>query len=241
MAYEILAANFQNGDVIYGLDSPRAKALEALAKQQINRTQPITKIYCCGLFSSTTEKTNIIIQNDITNAVWDPKDPTKYSSNKSINRTLVDGQRGVGFKGFLANHPNYDVASREDPELDPMKKAKNAWQRTSKAGIEYHVKSQGCVHFIMTDLDIAAVASKKGHGASITSGELRWLYRHQNVDAVKNHVRFYFADRELTHANVFSDPAWEAYSPKHTYGANWESIDMNMRLPNMIEIAKGAV
>lgn len=234
MAYEDLANNFHNGDVIYGLDVPRAQALRTLKTHNVERTQPITTVYCCGLFSSTKVKRNIVIQNDLTNAVWDPSSPNKYSSRKKIKSELADAKKGVTFKSFLKTHVNYNVKSRHDPETDSMKKAKNAWQRTSKAGLEFSVRNKGTVHFIITDLQIDSVASKKGHGESITSGELRWLYRHKNVQDVIDHVKFYNADGEVSHDEVFNNSSWDAYQPSQTYGSNWEIH----RISNMIDIVK---
>ncbi|MPY25557.1 hypothetical protein [Shewanella sp. YLB-07] len=234
MAYEALADNFQDGDVIYGLDVPRAVALQMLKSRYVNRTQPIINVYCCGLFSSTTTKRYIIIQNDLTNAVWNPSLPGRYSSNKSINSELVDGQRGIAFKNFLGNHPNYNVASRLDLEIDLVKRSKNAWQRTSKSGLEFHVKSKGTVHFIITNLQIDAVVSKVGYGESITSAELRWLYRHKNVQDVIGHVKFYVADKEVLYRDVFNNPAWETYTSSKTYGSDWKVTTIS----KMIDLVK---
>ncbi|PQJ85182.1 hypothetical protein [Aliivibrio sifiae] len=236
MDYEALADNFQDGDVIYGLDSPRAVALATLKNRGINRTQPITTAYCCGLFGSTAIKRHIIIQNDITNAVWDPSSPKSYFSNKSINRGLIDGPRGVAFKKFIENDPYYNVASRHDPELDPQKRAKNAWQRTSKCGLKFHIESRGTIHFIITNLQIDAVVSKVGYGESITSAELRWLYRHKNVQAVIDHVKFYVADKEVLYQDVFNDRAWDTYIPSNTYGSDGEVL----RISKMIDQVRSA-
>lgn len=221
MDYEILANNFQDGDVIYGLDSPRAIALATLKTRSINRTEQITTVFCCGLFSSAAIKRHIIIQNDITNSVWDPSSPNTYSSNKNIKRELVDGERGIAFKNFIQNHPKYNVASRYDPEVDPQKRAKNAWQRTSKCGLRFHAERGGTIHFILTNLKIDAVVSKVGYGESITSAELRWLYRHRNVQAVIDSVKFYEADKEVPYQDVFKNPAWENYTQTNTYDSQW--------------------
>lgn len=236
MAYEALAKNFKNGDVIYGLDAPRAEALRELKENHgVQRDKPVTKVYCCGLFNSSVMKKNIVIQNDITNAVWNPSSPTVYSNDKQIHNTLVDGNRGVRFKQFLQNHSKYNVAARPDNTTsDLSKKAQNAWQRTSKAGLEFHAKSSGTVHFIITGLDIGAVVSKQGYGESITSAELRWLYRHKDVDDVRHHVKFYDKDGELSHEDVFSNPAWASYQPKHTYDADWQVVRMSTMI-NMVK------
>ncbi len=222
MTYEKLADNFTDGDIIYGLDSPRSEALQTLKKRGVERQALVTSAYFCGLPGRKKTKKNIIIQNDITNAVWNPASPNEYSSNKSIKKELLDSQRGIGFKDFLSNHPTYNVADRPDSATDPVEKGTNAWRRTSKAGLEHHVKSAATVHFIVKDLKIDVVASKMGHGTSITSSELRWLYRHKDTNDVINHVKFYDPSGEIPQDIIFNDPQWNAYKPKKTYGRNWE-------------------
>ncbi len=219
-AYEHLADNFGHGHVVYGLDGPRKQALNALQTHGFERTSKVSKPFSCGLASKT--KRNIIIQNDLTNAVWDPGSANQYATDKNIKKALVNGQTGIHFKALLSGHDKYNVASRVDLETDPVKKATNAWKRTSKAGLEFHVKNNRTVHFIMTGLNIHDIASKSGHGQSITSSELRWLYRHRHLDNVKDNVKFYNADQEMSHDEVFSDPAWGAYRPKHLYQGDWE-------------------
>ena len=86
MSYELLSQAFANGDVIYGLDQPRATALQALGRA---RTRAIGKVYLGCIPGGTVQKRVALIQNDVTNAVWDPiAKPNAYSSNKSIKRAL---------------------------------------------------------------------------------------------------------------------------------------------------------
>ncbi|QUM80091.1 hypothetical protein HWV01_07195 [Moritella sp. 5] len=230
MAYETLADNFQDGDVIYGLDSPRKAALKTLEKRNIKRTKPIKMAYSCGLLNTKKTKDNILIQNDITNAVWNPQSPKEYSSDESINTTLVDGQRGITFKEFLKEHSSYNVAS----QFDVLKEYKEAWKRTSKAGLEFQVKSKGIVHFILTDLEISEAMSKKPpHGDGITSAELRWLYRHKDVQDVIAHVKFYMEDKEVLFQEVFTNPDFESYTPSSTYGSDWEP-----QMSSLIDLVK---
>src|SRR5690242_2977206 len=105
MPYEQLASAFQNGDVLYGLDTPRAEALRA-----IGGNRSVTKMFL-GCIPYT--QTKVLTQNDLTNAVWDvQKDPTKYTSDMQISRTLEDGARGKKFKKFLKEHEKYNVAKQ---------------------------------------------------------------------------------------------------------------------------------
>jgi len=219
MAYEALAAAFQNGDVLYGLDVPRAEALEALKNHGIARTGSSTKIYLCGIIRRTQTRTNVTIQNDLTNAVWDPANPGQYAPDESIVKQLSDPNRGRDFKRFLDGHPKYNVANQ------PTNTGLKSWNRTSKAGLEFQTRRGNTVHFIMTDLinTIDQIASKTRYGkkGNITSAELRWLYRHRNFEDVKNHVRFWLKDREMQHDEVFNREEWNSYTPKNGYDADW--------------------
>lgn len=211
MPYDQFVMDFQDGDVIYGLDRPRADALdELLRRRNLNRQETI--VCLCGL--SSKQLSNIFIQNDITNAVWNPMDATKYSKNGFIGEVLVDKQRGIEFKHFLAAHPKYNVSDQSEPRNVGV----NGWKRTSKGGLEFQTTIRHCmVRFIVTGLDFAVIASKVGDGQSITSSEMRWLYRHRNVQDVRDHVAFYNENQRLTIDQVFADPAWLNYHPKNVY------------------------
>jgi len=218
--FDELAAQFDDGDVLYGLDVPRAAARSAILRSGKSRTTPVTKMILCCIPYTKGTTTNVLIQNDLTNAVWDSQNPTTYSSDKAIGKTLTDGTRGSDFKAFLSNHTKYNVAEQFQngtlTDGDPTDTRK-AWGRTSKAGLEFQTRSGGTVHFIITDLNFNDIATKTGYGGkgNITSAELRWLYRHRDADEVKNRVRFWVADREVPHNEVWSDSSWASYHPKH--------------------------
>lgn len=213
MPYEALALAFEDGDVLYGLNEPRATALNALGRA---RTVHVGRVVLGCIPWGEVEKTNVLIQNDITNAVWDPLHAGRYSSSRHIRRTISDGNRGVAFRQFLRSHDRYDVASLGLGPGDGVR----GWTKTSKAGLEFHARTNRTVHFIITDIAFGDVASKTRYGAkgNITSAELRWLFRHRQTPEVKNFVRFWTEDREFSHAEVFDDPAWSTYNPKQTYG-----------------------
>ncbi|MCG1018119.1 MULTISPECIES: hypothetical protein [Burkholderiaceae] len=229
--YQQLAAVFQEGDIVYGLDAPRKRALDTLKQAGFNNLDQ---------GSGGTQKRDalplkrILIQNDLTNAVWDPLDkPYVYQSDKRIKKTLADAQRGIAFKKFLSRHPRYNVASEVTPSQQlTLEASKALWKKTSKAGLEYQLLvRQKNIHFIVDDIDenLSAVASKIGHGTSITSSELRWLYRHQKTEQVKQRVRFWKENREVPHDEIFNSKKWrfgpdyeQMYRPKQSYWhASW--------------------
>ncbi|MCG1042000.1 hypothetical protein KQH60_05205 [Mycetohabitans sp. B8] len=231
--YQQLAEVFQEGDIVYGLDAPRKRALDTL--KQAGFSNP-------DQGSGSTQKRDalppkkILIQNDLTNAVWDPLGkPYLYQSDKRIKKALVDAQRGIAFKAFLSRHARYNVASEVTPSQQlTLEASKALWKKTSKAGLEYQLLvRQKNIHFIVDGIDedenLSAVAGKTGHGTSITSSELRWLYRHQKTEQVKQHVRFWKEDREVPHDEIFSPKKWRfgldkehTYRPKQSYWhASW--------------------
>lgn len=72
----------------------------------------------------------------------------------------------------------------------------------------------------MTDLigdDIGVVISKEGHGASITSSELRWLYRHRDLPEVRSNLIFYRDGKKISHEEIFGKSEWSNYHPKNQY------------------------
>lgn len=223
--YAGLANAFARGDVIYGLAKPRGKALKALkaAGHKRHVTGAAGRIQRL-LFGQP--KTHVTIQNDLTNSVWRLEDPSAYASDFKIRKRITDPGRGIRFKRFLAGHPRYNVASTSQSKrgLLTFPEMKNLWRKTSKAGLEFQVTSNyGAVHFVVEKIidSIDVVISKRGWGKSITSSELRWLYRHKDTEAVRNRVRFWNQDGELPHEQVFDAVKWQAYAPTNRYDSAW--------------------
>jgi insecticidal toxin complex protein TccC len=239
LAYEALAAAFQVGDVLYGLDQPRNAARQAIIAAGIAPNALVAKMYFGCIPGRAVPKSNALIQNDVTNAVWNPlTGGNSYSSDAEIQRALADGGRGVDFRQFLETHPKYDVAS----QFDATQQGKAApggpvamWGKTSKAGLEFQSRRQGTVQFVMDtlidNLDmIAGKVEPYGTKGNITSQELRWLYRHRNVTDVRNAVRFWLADGELPRDDLWNNPAWGAYDPKHGYDEDWTQLELASEL-----------
>ncbi|MBD2811134.1 hypothetical protein ID853_09630 [Xenorhabdus sp. Vera] len=231
-ATPLLTHEFKQGDILYGLDTPRASALSNLDKMGFKRKSTATAssntlLSRFGkLFGKKGKiKNNILIQNDITNAVWDASKPTEYANDKNIRKELHDYNRAIGFREFLSNHPKYNVKNGE-PFITALmtNPSPNAavplWKKTSKAGLEYQLMHRKApVHFLVDTIgdDISTVISKQGHGASITSSELRWLYRHKDTEEVKQNLKFWRNGKVVPHSEVFSEQKWDSYHPKNRY------------------------
>lgn len=225
-----LANTFKQGDILYGLDGPRASALAQLAKAGFKRKEaikPKTKNLLAAIrqsFRKPKEKANILIQNDITNAVWDPIAPAQYSNDKQLAKQLNDPARAADFRQFIESHPKYNVkdhvlaAQQKGAQPDPIE----MWKRTSKAGLEFQLlKRKKPLHF-MADIigdDINVVTSKIGHGKSITSSELRWLYRHRDLPEVRSNLLFYRGGVQIPHHEIFDNQGWSDYHPKNQYSS----------------------
>ncbi|MDE9535686.1 RHS repeat-associated core domain-containing protein [Xenorhabdus bovienii] len=229
---QLLIHEFKEGDILYGLDNPRATALADLAKVGFKRTSKSTA-NSGNVFSRLRQsfrkknntKRNILIQNDITNATWDASKPREYATDKSIKKEVHDYQRVIGFREFLSEHPKYNV--KNDNELvtalinnPSITTSVPLWQKTSKAGLDYQLfERKAPVPFLVDTIgnDINTVISKQGHGASITSSELRWLYRHKDTKEVKENLKFWRDGKAVPHSEVFSEAKWSSYQPKHRY------------------------
>lgn len=225
MPYEDLASAFKSGDVIYGLDQPRNAAVQAVTNLGFRRQVTYRSMILGCIPGPEKTRAVVLIQNDITNAVWDPQKPNQYASRSAIGKVLMDAARGEQFRAFLQQHPRYNVAQNNRVTADPIKGPVEAWRRTSKGGLEFQVRYRGAkVHFVVEKIidSLDQVASKQHHGQSITSAELRWLYRHRHLADVQNNVRFWLPDGEVSQDDLFSRKEWSAYAPKHTYQGDWE-------------------
>lgn len=98
-------------------------------------------------------------------------------------------------------------------------------KRLSKAAI-YMAKDElgPSIHFLLDGIDQSAVVSKKGdHGASVTSSELRYLFRNRGAAQVK-----YYKNEKAVPAPWASAPwKWSKYRPK---GASSSRISRWWRL-----------
>lgn len=235
-----LTKAYKKGDIVYGLDDPRKKAISALENAGFKRVDnKLSTKLIAKLGINKQEKRNILIQNDITNTVWDSRMATSYTSDAAIKESLKDAQRAIDFKKFIAQHKRYNVKNQPEAEQIQRIRAQTTltqqdikqlsdlevrlWARTSKAGLEYQLLQRNQpVHFMVDTIadTIGAVASKTGHGRSITSSELRWLYRHRHVPQVQRNLIFYKNGDVVSQQSIFAMSEWRYYKPKRAYGSS---------------------
>ncbi|MCC8379970.1 hypothetical protein [Xenorhabdus sp. PB30.3] len=235
-----LTKEFEPGHILYGLNTPRDEAVKDLEKKKLYRKGPApdSSKTLLSKFRKLLEKKgkkiikrNILIQNDITNAVWDPLvNPTEYADDDSIKEDLHDYDRAIDFREFLSSHSKYNVKDiiikSGITSIPSMSEGVPFWKKTSKAGLEYQLMQRKLpVHFTFSDIsgasdkdNITQAADKNGkYGQGVTSSELRWLYRHKNTDEVKQNVKFWLDGKSVPHSEVFSEEKWSNYQPKNRY------------------------
>ncbi|WP_109091760.1 type III secretion system effector EspK [Escherichia coli] len=198
-----VALHFREGDIVYGLSSPREKL--------------VNSIKLVNDFS----KKDIITQNTLTNAVWDPRTPRKYKQDPLIKRALNEHERGIKFKQYLKSHNNYNVTMAD---LSVYNRDK-LWAKTSKAGLEFQTLTRNktvifCADEIVNSLKLIANKSD-GYGQSITASELRWIYRNKDNDQIMKNIKFYLRGKEIPAEKILGAPEWKDYKPKYS-GATYK-------------------
>ena len=198
-----VALHFREGDIVYGLSSPREKL--------------VNSIKLVNDFS----KKDIITQNTLTNAVWDPRTPRKYKQDPLIKRALNEHERGIKFKQHLKSHNNYNVTMAD---LSVYNRDK-LWAKTSKAGLEFQTLTRNktvmfCADELVNSLKLIANKSD-GYGQSITASELRWIYRHKDNDQIMKNIKFYLRGKEIAAEKILGAPEWKDYNPKYS-GATYK-------------------
>ncbi|EEC8996324.1 type III secretion system effector EspK [Escherichia coli] len=198
-----VALHFREGDIVYGLSSPREKL--------------VNSIKLVNDFS----KKDIITQNTLTNAVWDLRTPRKYKQDPLIKRALNEHERGIKFKQHLKSHNNYNVTMAD---LSVYNRDK-LWAKTSKAGLEFQTLTRNktvifCADEIVNSLKLIANKSD-GYGQSITASELRWIYRNKDNDQIMKNIKFYLRGKEIPAEKILGAPEWKDYKPKYS-GATYK-------------------
>ncbi|EIE6515716.1 type III secretion system effector EspK [Escherichia coli] len=198
-----VALHFREGDIVYGLSSPREKL--------------VNSIKLVNDFS----KKDIITQNTLTNAVWDPRTPRKYKQDPLIKRALNVHERGIKFKQHLKSHNNYNVTMADLCVYNRDK----LWAKTSKAGLEFQTLTRNktvifCADEIVNSLKLIANKSD-GYGQSITASELRWIYRNKDNDQIMKNIKFYLRGKEIPAEKILGAPEWKDYKPKYS-GATYK-------------------
>jgi hypothetical protein len=202
--YSESSLTFNPGDVLYGLSESRAPV--RIIIEEMN---------------GFNEK-DIVLQNKLTNAVWDRRYYREFNSDEQIKKALNDSDRGIKFKEFLGKHKNYNITEDRFIRFTDSER----WIKTSKAGLEFQTKvREKKVIFCVDKLidSIKNIASKNGFfGQAISAHELRWLYRNRNDDKIKENVIFSLQGKIVPHETVFALKDWELYQPKSMKMASGE-------------------
>jgi len=145
--------------------------------------------------------------------------------------------RNQSFLDAVAIHKKYKSALNTGDTNEAVR-------RKCKAGLEWGISQKKQIHFVLDDLDLAAVVGKNYAGEgnkdkpatatepknrSITGSELRWIYRNRHLAEVQAHVQFWVlgeqclppweADLESNLNNAlitFPKNLWAGYVPKGT-------------------------
>jgi hypothetical protein len=257
--YSQLIAEFQKGDVLFGMSEDLA-IVESSLKQLDVPVAGFKRFLrcCCACMASEPKKahrkTDVFVQSNLTNAVYNPsklKEGKPYQSGELIASALPhESDRGESFQEFLQNHAKYDVrfkggTPQEDGEIEPFGAQvqdvdyynnykpgdennpkpqwvkDKVWKRTSKAGLEFQTtRRQRTVHFLLDKFLVgenmrAAVLKDGQHGGrTITSGELRWIYRNWDNPLVSGHVIFWTTTGRSDPPWVLDPDLWSLYKPK---------------------------
>jgi len=214
MPWDQLAREFEDGDILYGLDQGRGDAKRAILAER-RQVEKRSTILCC--FVRTQRFERILIQNDITNSVFDAQKPG-LRSEADIRKTRevkADPERAVEFRGFVAEHPKYGLADYQPSAVDPMTVARAAWLKTSKAGLAFQATRRPGhkIHFVLDGLDFSRVLAQTSAPAEvartvvtspldITSAEVRWLFRNRSNARVADAVVFWLD-------GVKTEPPWQ--------------------------------
>lgn len=220
--YADLVSNFSAGDILFGLREPRDQALKALDKagfKEFSRV-PLWRKNIPWVFWE--KKRNVLKQNDLTDAAFGPTVTAgAYNSNEQIKSELIDADRGIGYKEFAMTNRYFQKDEKGTGNFFEINVP--MWRRSSKAGLEYQIFERNKkVHFAIDNLmetldDI--VYKKTGAGTSVTASEVRYVYRRKDTPEVKENVKFFVTDREVSQAEFFNMPAWTNYNPKKTFSS----------------------
>ena len=226
MAYETLAKKFKPGDLIYGNGEE-----VALAETAVKNAKSYTSYF--GL-----DKTCILIQNTITDSTVDvkgmtnvynplpafiPKDsiPDKLDSNSNqLTKSKSDVKRTEKYQEHIAQHERWDPELKGGKEGEPFvgtvsEQRLKIWKRTSKGGLEFQtIVRQRKIHFLVGNMNMNHVVNKTGGargGESVTSTELRWLFRNWNNSRVRNNVIFWDHNGKIRAPWESAPQTWAGY------------------------------
>ncbi len=133
---------------------------------------------------------------------------------ESYRRIAISDDHSLGVKQVYKNWKS----SLKNPKKPTESEIRNFdsylwWKRCSKSGLAMvaeQSESQRKIHFILDGVDYESVTNKTS--SSITSSELRYVYRH--YDQLENKVLFY-KNQQVVQAPWLASPAmWDSYRGK---------------------------
>lgn len=193
---EVEFDNFEDGDLIYGLNATRDNYVNNFSR-----------------FSKA------LTQNDrLGSADYFIDFHLPYRDPGGIPNAL----RQSGFERSMLNHPKYKyIISRNKPWKynNVMQKSKGGLNWAKEDNIRVHflledIDMRGVVNKSRFNIE------RQGKVKPITGSELRWLYRNRHDEGVQKNVQFWNRGRRVDPPWVTDKPLWDTYHPTHPSGAS---------------------
>ncbi len=214
--------SFKEGDLFYGLSTPRLKMMQEKIKN-------VEEILYQNQENLSSENKSFVLLDTINNQflgtgyshqVKSKQELSSLSkqeeSNFYIKSHTYEGEKSnehhevKNFREFLENHDRYDP--RKIANSDDIDKRIG---KACKGGLEYITKiKKQQIHFVIDGLDVqkvmADLKNAKDH-RSITGKEIKWLYRHRNDQKIMNHVIFYEKSQPTETPWIKEPELWKTY------------------------------
>lgn len=218
----------RRGDLIYGLHSERVKymggVIELIYTNHPSAPFVIMNQYTdriADITEAATRKANPLLSRSELEKVIAP--PTK------LQELVENGRNHPLWKSYFSiqsTHKKFNINEiyqdvKDHPNKTPYHiwdttsiAPKLLWKRSSKLGIEMAASDAGNkIHFVLDGLDYSAILSKQGYeGQSVTSSELRYVYR--NRLRLNEKIHFYEKGEEVPAPWVSNPTQWKAYTPR---------------------------
>ncbi|HET9952964.1 MAG TPA: hypothetical protein VFQ61_00600 [Polyangiaceae bacterium] len=223
-----------DGDLIYGIHAERKKLIEYLFK---------TSEVLMGTVRPPPYLTVDVFDREPVRTVYKQHESLEKGSGKRSEQVLAWRE----FHQENAKHPKYKSyteateggkKSEQGVEAVLSESVYNSIiRRKCKFGLYWTIKRGKHIHFCLDGLSMGAIAGKsfkddKGSGSdklrAVTGSELRWIYRHRNVNAVQLGVQFWH--NKAPAGPPWNEPemqelikgkwvkwreSWASYKPKH--------------------------
>lgn len=186
------ANRFRPGDLLYGLQGPRRHYLFADAVERPegarNTRWKIVNSYNSAWYPFQGDKFKVRHKSP---SSWAQarQNIDDLSTGGSAQHTSAVGHLDA-FRAYYRRKEGDRFPA--DPESSP-ETLRKGWTRGSKAGIANTVlNDQKQVHFVLDDLGMDDVFdTTRSNYKSVTSAEMRYLYRNRDVRAFQDRVHFY--------------------------------------------------